>query len=50
MIKYICTSCDLEIPRSILQEQVCHDEDGEHYFIFVCHVCGGEVDEVDSHE
>lgn len=50
MIKYICTACDLEISRSLLLEQVCHDENGDHYFIFVCHSCDGEVDEVDSNE
>ena len=50
MMKYICTSCDLVIPRSDLQEQICHDSDGSHYFIFICHSCGGEVDEVDVEE
>lgn len=48
MIKYICTSCDLVIPRSDLLEQICHDSDGSHYFIFICPSCRSEVEEVDA--
>lgn len=45
-----CELCNIDIPRLQVHEQLCHDEHFEHFFIWVCPECSGEVEEIEIDE
>ena len=45
---YHCAVCNKHFQESQLLEQLCHDENLDHYFIWLCPDCGSEIGDIDS--